>query len=297
MRKTIIKTAVTILILMSFTQSTFAQNVSIEWRRVTGDFVPRELTVADTNLGEPAPAPGNTTTSYVPPNNVVGSWRYFAVVRDLNCGTITFSDLTAVHTTTAPPPAGCNTNELTFSLGMQSFSTNQTWIVGSQEWSDAVRMSGCNKTSYSNGPNNNFNADCRNATNGFDGHYFSWCMVARFADTLCPGDWRVPSTEDFAELHRNLGFSMPSTLHVSVPMIANTYMGTSGTGGVRGGIWGGARWTVHAADLTGQASMYWSSSQNTGSQAFRLRFTSTEVFPQGNNFKSGGHAVRCVRNP
>ncbi|MDR0436919.1 MAG: Ig-like domain-containing protein [Bacteroidales bacterium] len=95
------------------------------------------------------------------------------------------------------------------SFGTVSFASAQEWtIVGdgyTQIWSDAVRAANCNKSTYEGGPDNNYNSDCRNNGGGAArGHYFSWCAIARFKNTLCPGDWRVPTKQDFCDLHKAL---------------------------------------------------------------------------------------------
>ena len=208
----------------------------------------------------------------------------------------------------AATPAGCNTANVTnFVFGAVTFASADVWTVDgtggrpTQIWSDVVRENRCNgRTAFNGGGAANANTDCRRAENSFEGNYFTWCMVMRFADLLCPDDWRVPTAEDFAILHQNLGYSAP-TSGSSSPMIPGTYMGDAGTGSnavTRGGIWGGARFTGNATDLTvPTSSAYWSSTSaiSTGA-AYSLSFSATTVFPQGNPSKNNGFALRCVRN-
>jgi len=201
-------------------------------------------------------------------------------------------------------PAGCNNNPLPFDMGTQSFASAQTWPVGEQEWSDAVRMSGCAKTIFAVSTSTNQNADCRQGSNtALNGHYFSWCFVQRFADVLCPDDWRVPTTEDFAALHQNLGYAMPATVGGNVSLIANTYLGTAGTVAApqRGGLWGGLRWTARSDNPTGTTgtaitSNYWSSSDVNALNARALTITGTNVIPQASMPKNLGFVLRCVRD-
>ena len=89
------------------------------------------------------------------------------------------------------------------SLGVVSFKTHQTWIVGNQEWSDVVMATACQKETFNGGYDININADCR-STSDF-GDLFSWCAVYRFKEQICPNDWRVPTKEDFINLDKFFG--------------------------------------------------------------------------------------------
>jgi uncharacterized protein (TIGR02145 family) len=203
--------------------------------------------------------------------------------------------------------AGCNNAAVTgFNPINASFASAQEWTVEgtggrpTQIWSDVVRENRCNgRTAFNGGTLTSANTDCRRADNGFTGNYFSWCFVMRFADALCPGDWRVPTSEDFAILHQNLGYSAP-TPGSSSPIIAGTYMGATGSGSNAtngGGTWGGARFTATASELTATTSAYWSSTRGVSEGSARsLSFDATAVHPQGTPSKNNGFALRCVRN-
>ncbi|MCL2683179.1 MAG: hypothetical protein FWE63_06850, partial [Bacteroidales bacterium] len=105
-------------------------------------------------------------------------------------------------TTPPPPPAGCNGNIPGWggSLGTVSFATDSIWVIGTQVWSDAVQATNCSsRTSYNGGSAGNFNADCRSKPD-YKGDFFSWCAVVRFQNELCPGNWRVPTMQDFIDL-------------------------------------------------------------------------------------------------
>jgi len=194
-------------------------------------------------------------------------------------------------------PFNCNNNLPGWgdNLGTVSFATNQTWTVGTganrQVWSDAVIATACaDRTSFNGGVFENFNADCRNsvANVDFSGHYFSWCAVMRFADQLCPSPWRVPTVGDFVTLDQNLG----------VPIApGGTFTGMDN--GPNGGIWGGARFTGHADNLTDDISRYWSSTAWGGASGARALFlTGANVsHPETGSFsRANGFALRCVRN-
>ena len=207
-----------------------------------------------------------------------------------------------VLSSTAFTQPDCNANPPGWgdSLGTVSFHSNKEWIILGdgflQIWSDAVTATACQKTSFSGGVLDDFNADCRSAQTNLTGHFFSWCAVMRFAHQLCPAPWRVPTTQDFANLHQNLGHALPA-VGSSVSIIPNTYMGTSGTASAPtiGGTWGGARFTGHAGMLTGPASIYWSLSEPTITTAGLLSIHTDVVWPQGIIGKDYGFALRCVR--
>ena len=223
----------------------------------------------------------------------------------VHVGVLTDAELTAINCATT-------VNSGTFGTVTWGGNANietQTWTITgtganahiSQVWSDAVQVSNCDKTSYNGGSSSiNYNTDCRNATNGFDGHYFSWCFVKRYEALLCPGDWRVPSREDFIDLDIALGGT--GGTHSNMAVIAG-YAGTSGSGLAavnRAGAWGGARFTAFVNNLQDNSSAaqsnYWSSSESIATNAFGLTYTQNTVYLQsGNPHKGNGFALRCVR--
>ena len=200
---------------------------------------------------------------------------------------------------------GCNVTSPTFDIGVQSFASEQTWFVGEgvnrQEWSDAVLMSGCDKTDYYGGGHRNINADCRNSVgnDNFSGHYFSGCFVARFANVLCPGDWRVPAENDFRQLYFNLGYPRPQFVAIPpIGIIENTYIGTAYS--PNGGAWGGSRFTGQAHNPTESTSRYWHSGAGLhlviGLGATHM--VGVEIAVHVNSDAVARHrglAVRCVR--
>ena len=143
----------------------------------------------------------------------------------------------------------------------------------------------CNKANFNGGVNQNSNADCR--TNpGFSGHLFSWCAVARFADTLCPYPWRVPSRQDFIDLDIALGGT-----GVWIQNAPHFYNYFNTWGGVLGQGWGG--------NLAANSGNYWSSDQCNADLGYSLSITSQHNFvnPQTNRYsKRYGLSLRCVRD-
>jgi len=193
-------------------------------------------------------------------------------------------------------------------------------LNNAQVWSGHVFAQGCakgsatNNTEFSGGVSGNLNADCRqslqsvtNRAAARSGDLFSWCAVMRFADVLCPDGWRVPTTDDFRNLHWILAggdtvatggsaFIDITTSGLYAPN--NAQGGTPGNNPAQvGGVWGGARFTGIASDLTTAGSLYWSSSEISATNARPLHFTATQVWPEGNfNLKNNGFALRCVRD-
>jgi uncharacterized protein (TIGR02145 family) len=213
---------------------------------------------------------------------------------------------------------GCNSEDLTFTLGTPYFASTHMWSIPAahgapaQVWSDVVLAPGCNKDSYTN---TRVTADCRRSHTTGDrtqgdnssgrGDFISWCMVHRFEDQLCPYPWRVPTCQDFINLDKAMGgngLGRSGTVNGHI-MATQTgwYTHTSGGGGgndqiVRGGTWGGARFTSLASVLESTGSYYWSSTQHSAEGAFHLTYNTTVVNPQNNADRINGFAVRCVKS-
>ena len=228
---------------------------------------------------------------------------------------------------TVPPPPGCNpthpnwlTNMGTVTWGNTSntnINTNTTTISGTggrptQTWSGAVFATACNKgntmsnNAFIGGGTDNFNADCRQSlhtftagrVNGVTGDLFSWCAVMAHSAVLCPYPFRVPTTQDFANLHQNLGLTLPAQGDFIVHGNAGHYMPTTGTTTAPqiGGTWGGTRFTGRAEDISTPWSNYWSSTEVSATHARYLFFHATYVRPESSISKASGFALRCVRD-
>jgi len=197
--------------------------------------------------------------------------------------------------------------------------------VGNQIWSPpilgCVRGAGTNNfTGITSSEGGSFNADCRPtamSVSQTEGTLFSWCAVVRFADILCPGDWRIPSAEDFAALDRAIrGSGTGEESYVSFDVVekyrtqwANQVgIGTTEQARYYGGMFGGMILTGVGMSTTptlnqtgiigrGAYGTYWSSSEDnaTGALFFYINATGT-VHPNHVGVKSAGRAVRCVRD-
>ena len=250
-------------------------------------------------------------------------------------GTFGFTITTTPDTTACTPVSvtgiltattSCNSNTPSWGSSLDTITwgntsntnieSGTTTVAGTdgrptQIWSGAVFATACAKgnansnNSFSGGVVGNHYADCRQTLHTFNagraagitGDLFSWCALKRFADQLCPAPWRVPTTEDFAILHQNLGYTLPVPGDV-VDIIPNTYMGMSGTvsASTIGGTWGGARFTGSANLLSSANSFYWSSSERGAVNVHFLLFSALGVVPQTWLDKSNGFALRCVRD-
>ncbi|MCL2027150.1 MAG: fibrobacter succinogenes major paralogous domain-containing protein [Bacteroidales bacterium] len=278
---------------------------------------------------------GATGNTFVPPSDVVNTTGvyYYAVATD-RCGrTVTTTNTSGKHIVV---PActpwvgadGCATSGTDVRVtapGTITWSGNanietQTWPISGngimQVWSGNVRTSTCNARSTWGTDVTNAMSDCCGPTNGFNGDYFTWCFVMRYAATLCPPPWRVPTCQDFINLDIALGgtgynrwaggtgdadpASVPSS-DKTIEAQIEWYLGASGDGNAavnNGGTWGGSRFTAFSNDLTSVGSYYWSSSQflSFGMRAFFMSLTASNVQPRLNGLRNSGFALRCVRD-
>jgi uncharacterized protein (TIGR02145 family) len=105
-----------------------------------------------------------------------------------------------------PSIVGCTDNIL--DLGTVSFVPGDpVEIIGngiSQTWSRPVTATGCQKTTYDWGTFESITADCIWIQN-YDGDLFNPCAAIRYASTLCPHPWRLPTAEDAMDLLDALG--------------------------------------------------------------------------------------------
>jgi len=198
-----------------------------------------------------------------------------------------------------PRADGCNTNTPGWgnSLGRVSFVSDRTWTVGNQIWSDAVTAAACQKTTFDGGtvttyPLINLIADCRSNTAVYAGDLFSWCAVVRFADTLCPHPWRVPTVRDFVLLDRAFG-GTGYNRSVTIQFITNNYI-------LRwGGEFGGFCFGDGTLSTQGSRGNYWSLSEfyRNPQHGYLLHFSREGwVDPQSVNRRSSGFKLRCVKN-
>ncbi len=236
---------------------------------------------------------GTNSRSYRPSSAVVGTLYYYCVVTN-DCGTIT-SNVSGSHTVIVA--TGCV--DETFNFGTVSFaSANTRTITGTvdelsitQVWSDAVTATGCQKTAYNGGSSGAFKIDCR-SNPSYPGDLFSWCAVVKYASTLCPAPWRVPTKDDFINLDKALG-GTGSTRGTSSSELLK-YFGTDSN------QWGAAYGGYANADGTlsrqGSEACYRSQTEYSAGSGYYLDLHSSgSIYPQDNNSKYYGFSLRCVR--
>jgi uncharacterized protein (TIGR02145 family) len=196
---------------------------------------------------------------------------------------------------------GCNDSVPNWgeSLGVVSFKTNQTWIVGNQEWSDVVMATACRKEIFNGGDvefdgkstetyAENFKADCRSNPNF--GDLFSWCAVIRFQKQLCLAPWRVPEHTDFEILDIALGGTGED--RKDIPFINKNYINPT----IWGGTYGGGCISGTMLHQNSEAN-YWSLSDGGFMGGFYLTFHSSGyIDPLSYTDKTIGYMLRCVRD-
>jgi uncharacterized protein (TIGR02145 family) len=187
------------------------------------------------------------------------------------------------------------------SLGVVSFVSDREWrIEGNgivQIWSDAVQATGCDKEHIGGSARNRATrqhfilTDCRSNPD-HPGDFFSWCAVARFADTLCPAPWRVPTAKDFCGLDKILFNRNKCNTHIVTPeKMIETYINL--WGGAFGGGAGG-----RGILFSNVKAYYWSSTIFEEAYAYHLNYD-----VHGNiqsqcvmNTKGMGFSLRCIRD-
>jgi hypothetical protein len=148
-------------------------------------------------------------------------------------------------------------------------ASTQTWTFGEQQWSDAIRIPACNKTSFMNSFTE---PQCRSYTLGTNTwYYYNWPYVVANPSTMCPSPWRLPSQSDFNTLVSNTNYST---------LIS---------------AWGYGGYCTSSGSLYYQGSYayYWSSTEDDSNFAYSLDYYSGSLYVYYNN-KYYGFQVRCV---
>ncbi len=243
------------------------------------------------------PIQGATGVSYTPPSTTVGTSYYYCEVTDLS-GTVV-SNVSGAHAVFT----SCNSG--TFNFGTVSFASATTrTITGivdgqpiTQVWSAAVVASGCNKTAFNGGSSGNYNADCR-SNPSYPGSLFSWCAVTRYAATLCPAPWRVPSEQDFVNLDKAMGGNGANRSGSAVLGELSRYVGTGAN--QWGGAYGGQAYAnvYYNVNATYGNTTFYMSQTDRGSQdnyVALMLYSKGWLYPAVGYAKTHGGTLRCVR--
>jgi len=175
-------------------------------------------------------------------------------------------------------------------IGQVSFKTAQIWTIPAgngapkQEWSDVVMATGARKNTF-----NGTVADC--CQNSPYGDLFSWHAVNAYKDQLCPGDWRVPTHQDFINLDMAMGGTGNGrTGHI--PFVNEKYIT------LWGGTFGGDSRLNGTLESQGSWAFYWSATAaEDATDARSLQFGANgSILPKAQHTKSYGFMVRCVRD-
>jgi uncharacterized protein (TIGR02145 family) len=210
--------------------------------------------------------------------NALGIFGYTVTASNTNgCPSASASGTITVCGITTSPPGAAST---------------QTWCIGTQTWSAALRRAqpGCTSATTWSGTNPPtvayYRSDDLYLTGGY---YYNWKCMNNYAAQLCPSPWRVPTYADAAALDLALGGTGANRSDAEESWIHNQYIES----------WGGvlAGWFSGSSVLHGQRASYWLSddiwSETYGSN---FRFDRLEnVYPRSNQQKHFGLQIRCVK--
>jgi uncharacterized protein (TIGR02145 family) len=254
-------------------------------------------------------------------------YYYYFVLQSATCG-----NDTSAWSTSFSVGYGCNNlglagSENPVKFGKITYGNNTntdieqgiTTIRGKQIWSANVQVETCaNRTAYNGGLSNApffFNADCRPPTaaeieqtkNSAHSHtatewktgmqWFSWCFVKRFADSLCPYPWRVPTAEELCRLEQVLNNREDCS------PVGRSDANYHGTGLNQ---WAGMRYTgLHNNTDAGitpdnprrhDQSHYWSQTEHSTNQALALHYSASYLESRTIREKNEGLVLRCVKD-
>ncbi|MDR2085690.1 MAG: hypothetical protein LBP72_00785 [Dysgonamonadaceae bacterium] len=271
-------------------------------QKIVINAIPAEPTDASSNSGDSGssilfsatPAPGCTIDwydadtggtkvasgdSYSLPLNVTTT--YYAESRDTTTECVSATRLAVIGTVKIF--GTCIVSSLLDLTGKVEFvSTDTTSVRGGIIFSAPVKITD-SKTTFDGGSNPNFKADYRDhlnlsGVNDTDslGSWFSWCMVAQYADVLCPGQWQVPTKQNFQD-YAGVDYST-TAIHEGIDDWLLGGLATSSDG--RGqGIFG----------------YYWSYSRSGMDMAYRARVSSGDFYPADFVGRNEGYSLRCVK--
>jgi uncharacterized protein (TIGR02145 family) len=179
-------------------------------------------------------------------------------------------------------------------VGTVNFRTNEETVIKIDEenyqiWSDAVNASACqNRTAYNGGSSAPFLSDCRGNASHAGVSMFSWCAVVRFQDELCPGDWRIPSLQDFLKLNIVLGGSGDPG-NITNATVAPRYLS------IWNGVYRGYYLAAGGALQSTANAIYWAS-ESVDATTARWLSINVNSYNHVAQSKGFGLQLRCVRD-
>jgi uncharacterized protein (TIGR02145 family) len=116
------------------------------------------------------------------------------------------------------------------------------------------------------------------------GSWFTWRMVAQYADVLCSNGWRVPSLRDFQDYS-----GIESGITNSI------YGGTHEAPCIHGCLLGGYSEGGSHTENQRTYGYYWSSTEYSPDIAYFAYVTSSSFSVQGYVYRNYGLSLRCVK--
>jgi uncharacterized protein (TIGR02145 family) len=163
-------------------------------------------------------------------------------------------------------------------------ASTKTWTVGNQIWSDVINVPECDHDAFTNSTTDPY---CRSySIDGIKWYYYNWVYVNKNLKTLCPAQWRVPTTDDFTVLDKALGGSGQDRSNVPLTWITAHYLrewGSELNGWVNGIMQG-----------VGDALVYWSDEVSSTGR-YLCVYTDGRIYLAYAASKVHGFNVRCVK--
>jgi hypothetical protein len=205
---------------------------------------------------------------------------YYAESRNSSTGCVSASRLAVSGAVTI---SGCNNPPVTPLITSDNVafgSTVETTTASGLIFSAPVRTVNLPPKSDFNPSQGNAVLDYRDHTEDRDiyGDLFSWCMVAHYADVLCPTPWHLPTTADFV-----------------------AYYNAEPAGTVKAGMHGwllGGRAQGSSPDFFGVRGYYWAANESLSGTHAAAAATLAEYVPfaaEGGMERYRGASVRCVK--
>jgi uncharacterized protein (TIGR02145 family) len=212
--------------------------------------------------------------------------KYYAESRNTTTGCVSATRLAVTGTVHIP---GCVPGTFNLTGKVKFINTDTTVSRNGIIFSAPVKIT-ASKTTFDAGSSEPYKADYRNHQvsssdpaddTGTFGSWFSWCMVAQYADVLCPSPWRVPTRGDFS-----MYAAGSESYSSSISAIHN------GLDGWQSGVSCSNDGHPNNPHPDGY---YWSSTPNGTDKAYYAASEPNYFFPQFARIRDMGFTLRCVK--
>ncbi|MDR3350941.1 MAG: BACON domain-containing protein [Prevotellaceae bacterium] len=187
---------------------TFTAGSPIKTVSVVQEGAPVTLTTDRTSIAAPFTAGSYTVAvtsnaTWTASVDAAATWCTVSPATGTSNGTVTVNVMenpaTVTRAATVTFTAGTVTRAVSVTqpenMGQPPYAAStQTWVLGTQIWSDVIQWPECNKSSFNTPP-----ADCRSYTSGTNTWYYYGFGFA--SGNLCKSPWRVPRYDDLMTLH------------------------------------------------------------------------------------------------